>query len=73
MAVTVPVEITVETRESKTAIHARWASLRLNGMEIFSDLVYDTGENGERSDEQAALNLMRIFTSKVRELLEEGS
>ena len=67
-----PVTIEIETGEAMSGSFAcRRASLRFNGVTVFSDLVYDTNRDGERTDEQAAQNLLLVFQSKMQRLLED--
>ncbi len=65
-----PVEVVIETDEpmmqaNGTEAFVRYASLKLNGVTVFRELVYDTDQNGERSDEQAAWNLLHCLKTKA--------
>ena len=62
-----PVEVTIETDEPQSDPYVRWASLKLNGVTIFRDLVYDSTPD-ERTDEQAAQNLLRVFAHRLGKL-----
>ena len=66
-------ELPVELEVGKGVPHpsARWVSLKIGGVEVFSELVYDTNEHGDRTDEQARLNFLRVFASRFRESLEK--
>jgi hypothetical protein len=72
MTTSSPCEFRVQTGEpfgGKFAV--RPASLVLNGVTIFSETVYDTDEDGNRTAEQAERNLLRTFASRLRRALED--
>jgi hypothetical protein len=68
----IPVEIEIETGEpmmqaNGTEARVRHASLKLNGIVVFTDLVYDTDADGVRTDEFAARNLLLVLRGKLRD------
>lgn len=50
----------------------RWMRLMLSGVEVFSEFVYDTDREGNRTVEQAQENLIRVFAYRFREVLANG-
>jgi len=50
---------------------SRIVSLKVAGVSVFSELVYDTREDGTRSEEQAIKNFASILGSKLRRVLED--
>ncbi len=50
---------------------ARWATVKLNGITLFRDMVYDTDPAGNRTAEQAARNLLLVLQSRARRYLED--
>ena len=70
------VAVEVETGEpmrqaNGTEASCRYAALKLNGVTIFRDLVFDVDKDGNRSDFQARHNLLHVFGEKMRRLLED--
>lgn len=51
----------------------RWMRLMLSGVEVFSEFVYDTDREGNRTEEQAKENLLRVFAYRLREVLSDNS
>lgn len=49
---------------------ARWVSLQLAGVVVFSELVYDTDADGNRTEERAVENFVRLLASRLRAALE---
>jgi len=68
-----PVEVTIETGEPEVGDWAiRWATVKLNGVPLFSNLVYDTDSEGNRTDEQAARNILLTLQGQARRYLEDA-
>lgn len=66
-------DLSVETGEpfQSGLVHVRQATILLDGVSIFSMLVYDTEEDGSRSAEQARRNVTRAFGHRLSRLLED--
>lgn len=69
----IPLELTAEVGDRLNHVVGRWVSLRLNGIEIFSEMVYDTNAGGERTESQAVSNCLTLFASRLKRLVEENS
>lgn len=52
---------------------ARVVSLEVAGVSVFSELVYDTEEDGTRSEEMAIKNFCSILSSKLGRVLDDES
>ncbi len=50
---------------------ARWVELKLGGVTVFNEYVYDRDKDGERTEEQAKLNLLNLFAHRLKQVLEE--
>jgi len=64
-------ELRIEVGEPAAGMNVRRASILLDGVPIFSEIVYDTDEGGARTEEQARLNITRLFGSRLARLLED--
>lgn len=65
-------ELTVELGEPSQTMAARRATVMLGGVVIYSELVHDTDPaTGERTAEQATLNVTRLVAYRLRQLLED--
>lgn len=64
-------EFRVEVGEPAAGINARRASLVLDGIPVFSEVVYDTDAGGQRSEEQAKRNITLLFANRLSRLLED--
>lgn len=69
------IALTVEVELGEPQSHplARWATLRMHGIEIFTYFVYDCDKDGNRSDEQAVENLMKVFASRLRGAMDHAN
>jgi hypothetical protein len=66
------VEMEITFSEVGRDIHARRATLSLGGVTLFSEEVFDScWPTGERSEEQAATNLLRVFSHRLSKVLGE--
>jgi hypothetical protein len=61
----------VEAGEIREKPDGRWMTLTLNGVDIFTEFVYDTDKEGNRTEEQAKKNLLVLFARRLREVLSE--
>lgn len=66
---TVPVVLEIETHSPGTDTAVRIAELKMNGITLFGELVYDTDFNQERTAEQAARNLLLLFKEELKRSL----
>lgn len=66
------IEIKTSSPEKASNIHARWATLYIGGVDVFTDYVYDVDRDGNRTEEQAKQNLLHLFGTRLKRLLEDG-
>jgi hypothetical protein len=70
--VSAEVSITIEFDDPKLGpLSGRWATVRVGGHRVMTELVYDTNADGERTEEQARDNALAIFSARLSRLLEE--
>lgn len=65
------VKLTIEVGEPAVGINARHATLRLDGITIYSAAVYDTEQGGKRTAAAAERNLLLMFGERMKKLLAE--
>jgi hypothetical protein len=63
-----PVTVTFGEPYPKHAM--RYATLRIGGVEIFSEIVYDTDGAGNRTEAQAARNLLTVLGERLRKVVD---
>ena len=63
------IEFKVETGKIEENPAGRWMMLMVNGIDIFTEFVYDTDRDGNRTEEQAKKNLVSLFAHRFREVL----
>jgi len=73
MAIPISLTFTVMADEPGLRKDARWVSLYLAGVPVFTELVHDTGLDGVRSKEKAVENFARILASKLGRVLDDDS
>lgn len=68
-------QLTARTSEPITGnFNVRGVEIQLNGHTLWEEFVYDTDENGNRTEAQALWNALTLFSNKLREQLEtEGA
>jgi len=69
--VVVDIRFVTDESEIKDDPAGRWVTLRFMGVDILSEFVYDTDNEGNRTQTQAEMNLMRIFAQRLRDMLSE--
>jgi len=67
--VKVPLEITVETGYRYERQAARWATIAIGDVVVYSELVYDMDADGNRTDEQARANVLSLFARRLGEVI----
>lgn len=61
-----------EPEEGAFGALGRKYTLYIQGIEIFTTYVYDTDGNGNWTEDQARLNGLRLFSHRVRRLVENA-
>jgi hypothetical protein len=65
------IEFKVEAGKIMDSPAGRWMRLMLSGVEVFSEFVYDTDREGNRTELQAKENLIHVFAYRLREVMSE--
>jgi hypothetical protein len=63
--------VTVECGDPLHGQSSRWATLKIMDVEVFTALVYDTDGEGNRTEEQAARNMLYLLGQNLRRLEDE--
>lgn len=64
-------EVEIDFSEAEHTPSARWGSLKIGGVDVFTELVHDTNSEGERTEEQARKNLLLLFAHRLKDVLED--